>query len=404
MFFLVLFLCGCTIEAVDQSGNGGNDTTAVFQDVSATNIPVNNLSGNSMDAEAADIDGDGDLDLVIAIEFFPNKILINDGNGVFTDESDNRLPGRDFDTEEVVIADFDGNGSPDLFFASEDNGTNEYYLNSGDGIFTDASNRISARGTSNVAVAADINDDGFQDVLIGNNGLNVLLINDGQGFFTDQSSSRLPQVPDITQDLTLGDIDNDGDPDLLIGNEDGNQLYINTGGGFFTNRTQTRLPLRDTIEETRDVDLADIDNDNDLDIYFANVILFQPGNSAHDRLLVNNQGSFTDVTQNQLPALNTNTFDADFFDIDRDGDFDIITGNFGNLDNATGNFTGNNFARVFLNDGSGFFSDQTDAFLPENFSPAVVDFEIADFNGDGLFDIYVANFRSPDVLLLQQPQ
>jgi hypothetical protein len=400
-------LHACTIEAVDRPGNGGgSDSTAIFTDVSATNIPVDNLSGNSMDARAADIDNDGDLDLVIAIEFFRNRILINDGNGVFTDQSAERLSGRDFDTEDIAIADFDGNGGLDIFFASEDNGTNEFYLNNGDGTFSDASARIRVAGTSNAALASDIDNDGDFDILLGNNGTNDVLINDGSGFFQDQSTSRFPsQVNDITQDLALGDIDGDGDQDLLIANEGDNRLLLNTGNGFFINQNQNRLPLVGNVQETRDADLANIDGDNDLDIYFGNITIFQTGSNSQDRLLVNaGQGFFNDVTVNQLPAIALNTFDGDFFDIDRDGDFDIIAGDFGSLDSPSGNFTGSNFARVFINDGTGFYSDQTGTYFPENFSPAVVDLEIADFNNDGLTDIYVANFRSQDVLLLQQGQ
>lgn len=403
---LTFFLGGCWIEPVHQPDNGRSDTTTVFQDVSSTHIPTGNLSGNSMDASAADIDADGDLDLIVAVEFTPNKILINDGNGVFTDESDSRLPAKDFDSEDIAVADFNGDGSLDLFFVSEDNQTNEYYLNNGDGTFSDASDRIPVTGISNAVLASDINLDGSPDILIGNNGQNVLLINDGQGFFTNQSAVRLPQINDITQDLALGDIDSDGDRDLLVGNEDDNRLYINSSGdGFFVNRTQSRLPLLGIIEETREVDLADIEGDGDLDLYFANVILFQGGNSARDRLLLNDQqGLFADVTQQRLPAFNSNTLDADFMDIDRDGDADIITGDFGSLENFTGNYTGDNWAHVLINDGSGFYSDLTGEFFPADFSPAVVDFEVADYNGDALLDIYVANFRSPDVLLLQKQE
>jgi len=399
--FCTLLLSGCWIEDVSEDESEPPDTTTVFEDVSESNIPGDELDDSSMDAKAVDVDGDGDLDLVIAVEFFPNKILINDGNGVFTDESDSRLPGRDFDTEDIAIADFDGNGSPDIFFASEDNQTNEFYLNNSDGTFTDASDRIPVTGTSNAVITADLNNDDLPDLIIGNYGQNAVLINSGDGFFTDQSASRLPQTITITQDLTLGDIDSDSDLDLLEANEDNNQLFLNTGSGFFTNRTQTRLPLTQGIEETRDVNLADVDGDNDPDLYFGNVIIFQDATTNQDRLLVNNQGSYNDATQSQLPSMNSNTFDADFFDIDRDGDLDIIAGDFGDIQENTGNFNGNNLTRILINDGSGFFDDQTTDFLPDNFSPKVVDFEIADFNGDGLLDIYVANFRSRDVLLLQ---
>ena len=400
---LILFLSGCWIEEVDPPGDGGDsDTTSVFQDVSDSHIPAENLANSSMDAKAADIDGDGDLDLIIAVEFNPNKILINDGSGSFTDESD-RLPDKNYDSEDIAIADFNDDGSLDIVFVSEDNQTNEYYLNRGDGTFEDVSNRIPVTGTSNAVLTTDINRDGFPDLAIGNNGPNVMLINDGQGYFSNQSQSRIPQINDITQDLAFADINGNGFLDLLVGNEDGNRLLLNNGQGIFTDRTQTRLPLIPGVEETREVDLADVDGDGSLDIYFANVILFSSGNSAQDRILINDgQGFFSDGTQARLPQQNTNTLDADFVDLDRDGDFDIIAGDFGTLNNETGNYSGNNYAKAFINDGAGFFSDQTLTYFPEDFSPKVVDFEIADFNGDGLVDIYVANFRSQDVLLLQQ--
>lgn len=401
---LTTLVSSCAIEAVNDPGNGGgNPSPAVFKDVTETHLPTENLMGNSMDAQAADLDNDGDNDLVVASEFERNKILINDGNGKFSDES-GRLPAKSYDSEDIAIDDFNTDGSPDLIIVNEETEVNEYYLNNGDGTFIDVSERIPVTGTSNAVASVDLNTDGYSDIIIGNNGQNEILINNGDGFFSRQTLSRLPQYNGITQDVALADIDNDSDLDLVEANEDDNQLYINIGNGFFTNRTQSRLPLNAGIEETRDIDFADIDDDGDWDLYFANVTLFQSGNSAQDRLLINNQGIYTDITDTQLPVITTNTLDADFFDIDRDGDFDIIAGNFGSLDNTSDNYSGANYARVFQNNGSGSYSDQTETYFPEGFSPAVVDFEIADFNGDGILDIYVANYGDRDALLLQQEQ
>ena len=54
----------------------------LLQDVSSTNLPdLVKRPFNSMDANVADIDNDGDLDIVLAIEFYKNVILLNDGNG-----------------------------------------------------------------------------------------------------------------------------------------------------------------------------------------------------------------------------------------------------------------------------------------------------------------------------------
>ena len=52
-----------------------------FQNVTNTNLKSVNLGNNSMDGQVIDIDKDGDLDMIIAMEFRSNVILINDGKG-----------------------------------------------------------------------------------------------------------------------------------------------------------------------------------------------------------------------------------------------------------------------------------------------------------------------------------
>ncbi len=67
---------------------------------------------------------------MIANEFQRNTILINDGSGHFSDHS-NALSNTPHDHEDIVIADFDGNNTPDIVIVSEDDSTHEYYLNNG---------------------------------------------------------------------------------------------------------------------------------------------------------------------------------------------------------------------------------------------------------------------------------
>lgn len=374
-----------------------NTSTAFYKDVTLTHLPYQDLKRLSMDAGIADLDGDGDLDILIANEHRPNILLINDGKGNFSNQSAKRIPQVRHDSEDIGIADFDGDGDLDIVVVSEDDKINELYLNKGDGTFIDAGSRIPVTGTSNSVVVFDINEDGSPDILIGNNGQNNILINDGKGNFTDETQKRFGAFIDVTQDLTLADIDKDGDQDLLIGNEGQNRILINTGKGFFKDESTKRLPYRAEAEETREVDIADIDGDGDLDILYGNVEAFVQGALRQNRLLLNDgKGFFTDITATHLPKDNNRCFGVAFLDIDNDGDEDIVTGNTNGA-----RFGGDTPFSVYVNDGKGRYTDNKNIF-PKSIVGRGFDIDFADFNGDGIKDLFLSNRGSQDFLLFGQ--
>lgn len=381
--------CGLNLNAPDDGSNGSDpDTSAVFQNVSSSNLP-DGLSDTTTKAKAGDVDNDGDPDLVLAIQFGPNKILINDGDGHFTDESDFRLPGQNYDSQDIALTDLNNNGDPDIFFVGDQNQTNELYINDGAGRFSDLSNRIPVTGNSTSVEFLDIDGDGSTDIMIGNIGQNVMLMNSGNAFFNNQTSQRLPQVVDPTRDFAFADITGDNLRDIVVGNENANRVLINNGTGVFNDQSN-RIPFITDTEETQDVDIADVDGDGDRDIYFGNSG-FQNGSNPQDRLLINNgDGDFIDQTTDRLPAITTFTFDAEFADLDGDEDLDLVIGDY------------NGGIRVLINDGDGYFSDESDAWIPENFTPRVTDLEIADFNDDDLPDIYISVRGNDDQLLLYE--
>lgn len=369
--------------------------TVRYKDVTINNLPYQDLQQLSMDAGVADLDGDGDIDILIANEHRPNILLINDGNGKFTNES-SRIPQVNHDSEDIGIADFDLDGDLDIIVVSEDDQVNELYLNNGDGTFEDAGTRIPVKGTSNSVLVFDINLDGAPDILIGNNGQNNVLINDGKGYFKGETTKRFGEFNDVTQDLTLGDIDNDGDQDLLIGNEGANRILINNGKGFFKDESAERLSYRNKPEETREVDVADIDGDGDLDILYGNVQAFVPEALRQNRLLLNNgNGFFTDITATHLPKDDNRCFGVAFLDIDGDGDEDIMTGNTNGA-----RFGGDTPFSVYLNNGEGKFTDATGSMLPEHIKGRGFDIDFVDFNGDHIKDLFLSNRGSQDFLLL----
>ncbi|WP_435624447.1 FG-GAP repeat domain-containing protein [Flagellimonas sp.] len=377
-----------------KTDGAANSPSYFYKDVTKTNLPYKDLQQLSMDAGIADFDQDGDLDILIANEHRPNILLINDGKGIFTNES-TQIPQVDHDSEDIGIADFDLDGDLDIVVVSEDDKTNELYLNKGDGTFTDGGSRIPVSGTSNSVVVVDVNIDGAPDIMIGNNGQNNLLINDGKGHFKDETASRFGMFIDVTQDLTLADIDNDGDEDVLIGNEDANRILINDGNGFFKDESADRLPYRNMPEETREVDVADIDGDGDLDILYGNVQAFVENAVRQNRLLLNDgKGFFTDITSTHLPQDENRCFGVAFLDIDRDGDADIMTGN-----TNGSRFDGMTPFSIYLNDGKGKFSDVSGKIIPQEIAGRGFDIDFVDFNGDGIKDLFLSNRGSQDFLL-----
>jgi hypothetical protein len=371
---------------------------ARFRDVTETHLPRGVLGGLSMDAAVADVDGDGDLDLVIANEFRPNILLVNDGSGRFEDGSD-RLPAADRDSEDVGVADFDGDGDLDIVVVSEDDQVNELYFNDGRGVFSDEGARLPVTGTSNAVVVGDLTGDGAPDIVIGNNGQNAFLENDGSGSFVDATADRLPTLDDVTQDLELGDVDGDGDLDLLVGNEDRNRLLINDGAGVFADESRERIPLREGEEETREADFGDIDGDGDLDVLFANVQAFVQAANPANRLLVNDgTGRFSDETEGRLPPDEDRSFDGDLHDVDGDGDLDVVTSN-SVVDLSEGIIDPAPY-RAYLNDGTGVFTEATSEVFPASAVGTGFDVEWADFDGDGVADAFLASRGTEDRLLL----
>ena len=379
----------------------GNSTESLaildppFCDVTLQNLPKLSSKDRNMDARPIDIELDGDIDIVVAREFQPNIVLVNDGSGKFSID-DKRLNFAARDSEDIGVGDFDLDGDPDIIIVNEDDKSNELYINNGAGYFRDASEMLPTAGVSNAVVVADFDAQSGPDIMIGNNGQNVLLINTGRGGFTDDTSERMPNLHDVTQDLEFGDIDLDGDLDILVGNEDANRILINVDG-VFHDESKTRLPLREEPEETREADLGDVDGDGDLDILFANVSIFTPLASVRNRLLINDgHGYFIDDTENRLPRDYESSFDGDFFDIDADGDLDIATANA----NRHGRLSPGSY-RIYLNDGSGQFLETTNSILPAGTTGVGIDIEFADFNGDNLHDIYLVGRRSTDRLLIR---
>ncbi len=368
-----------------------NDGAGIFSDATAAYLPVD--QDNTESVVLGDVDGDGDLDLVCGNRNQQNRLYLNHGGASFADVTSGRMP-RDTDrTESVVLGDVDGDGDLDLVLGTDYwnqfGKQNRLYLNDGNGTFTDetSSRMPSLNNKTRGIVLVDVDGDGDLDMLSANRRQqNRLYRNDGNGTFTDITWNHVPLYDDGTEVIAAADVDGDGDLDLACGNayyyEPRNRLYLNDGSGSFTEATTSRLPI--DVDETRGIALGDVDGDADLDIVCANAA--HPG--QRNRLYLNDgNGNFADVTVTRMPARTDKSTDVALGDVDGDGDLDIVFANY--LQQNC----------LYLNNGHGAFSDGTAGRLPSD-TDATSSMALADVDGDGDLDILSANERQQNRLYL----
>ncbi|MFQ5506997.1 MAG: FG-GAP repeat domain-containing protein, partial [Planctomycetota bacterium] len=231
-----------------------------------------------------DMDRDGDLDLVLGNRGTQNKLYLNDGKGRFADVSFVTMPPDTDPTAEIDLADVDGDGDLDMVLANGANnpvlqsGQNKLYINQGLR-FRDltATNMPKAIDPTLGVAVADFDGDKDLDLFFGNGGpwrargqQNRLYLNDGKGRFSDATSTLLPRDTDQTESIAVGDIDEDGDVDIVYGQYallllSGRPVTVllNNGKGKLQDSTVARLGNAPLLHGPARVTLADLDRDGD---------------------------------------------------------------------------------------------------------------------------------------------
>jgi hypothetical protein len=319
--------------------------------------------------EAADIDGDGDSDLVALSSVDVMSVFRNQGEGRFASAETLAAPGTHLD---FLIADMDGDGSPDCVTANFGEGTVTVMLNDGGGIFGppttfDAPGVSVCRGLA----AGDLDGDGDRDLLVGDafNASKAVLLNNGSGAF----AQALPFTAGGTCiAVAIADLDGDGDRDAVTV-FNGVWAHCNNGDGTFAPAV-----ILATGEGHTSVAIADVNGDGGSDVAVSRST--SNGNNVA-RVFHNDGAACGSFTLIDYP-ISTLARDISLADLNGDGLIDLATSHVSSVDRVS----------VLLNLGEGAYGPAHE-FFPGTYPQSLA---IADVNADGLNDLATANqFHNP---------
>ena len=283
----------------------------------------------------------------------------------------------------VSVADFNGDGKPDLAAANLFSNDVSVQLGKGDGTFLPAA-RFAAGRTPNSIEAADINGDGKLDLVMANGssveGSVTILFGDGAGGFPTKKGIFLVSGTSTEASFaTVADFNQDGKADIAVGLEtfNGVRVLLGDGAGNFPGTKSYNAGSTPSAGAA-----GDFNGDGKLDLAVANRF---PFNSSTVSILTGDgAGDFSAPASFGVGSQPGSLVAADF---NGDNKLDIATANAG-----AGNVS------VLLGDGAGAFAAASHFGAGGRFPAAIAS---ADFNGDGHRDLAVSGNELGSVLILQ---
>ncbi|MGO8818369.1 MAG: beta strand repeat-containing protein [Terriglobia bacterium] len=326
----------------------------------------------------ADLNGDGNLDLVASVGNSTIAVLLGNGDGSFQDAVDYATGAA---VTGIAVADFNGDGKLDVATASSWNVTCSVLLGSGDGTFQ-TPETYSSPAEPWAITAVDVNGDGKVDLVVaGNNSFGVLLGNGNGTFQTEADYSGGGGL----SSMAVADFTGDGKLDLagtVSGPTGRVVVLVNRGdGSFFSSATTPFGTVAEPdVAPTAPLTFGDFRGIGRKDLATVN----QTQNTVAVLLNTGN-GSFQPHVDYAVGSEPVAVVTAD---LNRDGNLDLI------VLNGNNNITGS--VSILLGNGDGTFRSHVD-YPASGWATSVA---VGDFNGDGVPDLAVTNVTLGTVSIL----
>jgi hypothetical protein len=353
-------------QFVGKAGGTGQGVLSGFQ-----SLPTSGYPGQLV---TADIDGDGDLDLLVPTAYTSVMVRLNDGSGTFGPATSLNVGTSSNNT--LAMADIDGDGDLDILVPDYvTNGTVKVLRNNGQGTFAAPTTGAQVGDRPAYVVPADLDGDGDLDLLVSNYGTGRVSVrfNDGAGNFSTPSANAEVAVSSGARHAAVADIDGDGDLDLLsVGYTDPGKVSVrlNNGAGVFTApATNAELAM---ATRPYSIAMGDVNGDGSPDMVVANTT------TATVSLRLNNgSGVFTAPATASVAEISVanSGLQAVLADIDADGDLDLL---------ATA-YSSNGAVSVRLNNGRGVFTAPATGAEVGTGGAALL--ATGDLDGDGDIDL-----------------
>lgn len=428
-----------------------------FQDVTAAS-GINTQGLATTGTAFADVDGDGDADLIVGTLGGPLKLFVNDGHGTFSDATAASGLTAGFAATTLTLADVDGDGSLDLYVTTYKtrNALDAYtpQARAFDQVVRKVGSTYVVREEWQKEYRVEDRPDLGGIVRFQRAERDLFFLNDGKGHFRemptfgarwrDDRGRPLAAAPDYFG-LSAGfyDVNDDGAPDLYVCNdfEDPDQFWLNDGTGGF--RLLPALAMRATSNTCMSVDFGDINRDGAVDIFTADML--SPTLAARQRQVpthtplpktvgvsperqqwmrnmlhvARGDGTWAQMADYAGVSATDWTWGSAFVDVDLDGYEDLLVAaghrwdvrdadTYERLRNAFPRVPWNReqgeFPRLavpnvaFRNDGNLRFSDRSGAWRFGSDSAISNALALGDLDGDGDLDVVVGRLNSPSMV------